>query len=85
MISDNGNTIFPNELQVLRNTCYDCSRMDMAVLSQTRTTLDDSVAFDDTSLADLSILFYDSKGMNDNTFTKLSLRVDAGQRTYISM
>ena len=85
MISDDSETFFPNKLQVLRNTCDDCTWMDMAVLAQTRTTFDDSMTFNDTSFSYLSILFDDSEGMDNNPFTNLSIRMNAGQRTYISM
>ena len=85
MITDNSDAILTNELEVLGDPRDDCPRVNVAVLTQTSSTLDDGMALDDTTFPDLGILFDDGEGMDDNTFTQLSFRMDACQWAYVRM
>jgi hypothetical protein len=85
VITDDSDTVFTDELEVLGDTSDDCTRMDMAMLTETSSALDDGMTLDDTTFPDLGILFDDGEGMDDNTFTQLSFRMDARQWAYVRM
>ena len=77
MITDNSDAILTNEFQVLGDPRDDRPRVNVAVLAQTSSTLDDGMTLNDTALTYLSVLLNNSKRMNDNPFTELSFRMDA--------
>ena len=67
MITDDRYTIFSCKLEILRNPPNNCSRMNMAVHTDARATLDYRMALDDRPFSYLSILFDHSKGMYDHS------------------